>query len=334
MNRREFLHKCACSGAAIVALGGLAGCSRGREAGEGPTATGTTATSPATTAKVGNNRWDPGLVDVDLAVARDKEPAELVRAALDSYGGIDAWVQRGDTVVIKPNLAWAREPAQAATTNPQVLAAVISLCQEAQAGQVIVVEHPCDTSLVSFEMSGAQAVCRDAGVPLLSLENDRLYRELELTQSPNISRDLIAKDILDCDVYINLPIAKVHNAAVATLALKNQMGAVWDRQRYHSAGAGAGESRNLHQNIAGLGASLRPTLNIIDATRVLLSSGPKGPGLTKELDTVIVSADIVAADAYAAKLMDIALSEVAHIVIAAEMGLGNADLASLKVATA
>ena len=83
-----------------------------------------------------------------------------------------------------------------------------------------------------------------------------------------------------------------------------------------------------------MGASLRPTLNIVDATRVLLSNGPKGPGLTEELNTVIVSADIVAADAYAAKLMGKEPAEVPHIVMAQDLGLGSADLESLKVATA
>ncbi len=273
-------------------------------------------------------------MDVDLAVARNQEPAELVRAALDNYGGIDAWVQPGDVVVIKPNLAWARQPAQAATTNPQVLAEVISLCQQAGAGEILVVEHTIDTAVVTFDMSEARAACKDAGVPLLSLENDRLYREVELAQGTNINRDLVAQDILDCDVYINLPIAKVHSASVVTLALKNQMGAVWDRGRYHSAGAVSAPGHNLHQNIIGLGASLRPTLNIIDATRVLLSNGPKGPGLTKELNAVIVSADIVAADAYATKLMEINPAEVLHILMAAEMGLGSADVDALKVAIA
>lgn len=335
MNRREFLHKCVSSAAAVVALGGLAGCSRDSQPGSlSPPEPPVTDTSPTTTVKVGNNRWDPGIVDVDLAVARDMAPAALVRAALDSYGGIEAWVQPGDVVVIKPNLAWARQPAQAATTRPEVLAAVISLCQEAGPGEILVVEHTINTAAVAFDMSEAKAVCKQAGVPLISLENDRLYREVELAKGTNISRDLVARDILDCDVYINLPIAKVHNSTFVTLALKNQMGAVWDRGRYHTAGRLSAPGRNLHENITTLGVSLRPTLNIIDATRVLLSNGPQGPGLTKELNTIIVSADIVAADAYTAKLMGKDPSEVPHIVMAEEMGLGSADLESLQVATA
>ena len=339
MNRREFLHRCMTTAAAVVTWGGLAGCSRGKlplpaPISAPPTAADRQPPTPPTADKVGSNRWDPSIVDVDLSVARNMEPAELVRTALDNYGGIDAWVQAGDMVVIKPNLAWARQPAQAATTSPQVLAAVISLCKEAGAGEVLVVEHSCDTSAVTFDMSAARAVCMEAGVPLISLQDDRLYREIPLARGVNFASDLVAQDILDCDVYINLPIAKVHSATGVTLALKNQMGAVWDRGRYHSAGALSAPGGNLHQNIVSLGAALRPTLNIVDGTRALLSHGPKGPGLVKELNTVIVSADIVAADAYAAKLLGKKPAEVPHIVMAQDLGLGRAHLESLKIATA
>ncbi len=338
MDRREFLHKCVSGAAGAMALAGLAGCSRHTpqmtEAPSAPAATGGPGVSQPTDVKIGSNRWDPNLVDVDLAVARNNEPAELVRSAVDNYGGIQTWVQSGDVVVIKPNLAWGRQPAQAATTSPHVLTAVISLCQEAGAGEILVVEHSCDSATVTFDMSEARTVCKDAGVPLISLENDRLYRQVPLKKGVNFDSDLVAQDILDCHVYINLPIAKVHGSSCLTLALKNQMGTVWNRGRYHSAGGVSAPGRNLHQNIASLGASLRPTLNIIDATRVLVSNGPKGPGLTKELNTVIVSADIVAADAYATKLMGKDLTEVPHITMAEQMGLGSADLDLLKVITA
>ena len=334
MNRREFLGKCSTVAAAVVSLGTLVGCSRRTTSPQPPPTPTAPSVGDTTPSKVGHNRWNPDGVDVDVSVAANMDPTSLVQTAIDNYGGIDAWVRSGDRVVIKPNLAWARQPAQAATTNPQVLAAVISLCQDAGAAEVLVVEHSCDTAVITFEMSGAQEVCQQAGVPLISLDNDRLYRQVPLSRGINFATDLVAKDVLDCDVYINLPIAKAHSATLLTLALKNQMGIVWDRGRYHSAGIASAPGHNLHQNIASLGASLRPTLNIIDATRVLLSHGPKGPGLTQEMNTVIVSADIVAADAYAAKLMGEQPTDVPHITMAAEMGLGSADLTSLQVATA
>ncbi len=330
MHRREFFGKCAHLGLGLAALGPLAGCSRDQTVAAG------TGKAPASTAdpKLGSNRWQTGPADIDVVIARDMTPEELVRAAVDKYGGISSWVRPGDVVVIKPNLAWARQPAVGATTSPEVLAAVIALCIEAEAKRTVVAEHSCDTAKVTFDMSGARQVCSEWGVPLVSLENESMYQEVALPAGTNIKTDQVARDILDCDVYINLPILKTHSATVATMALKNQMGAVWDRGAYHRSGAESSPGLNLHQNIVGLAASLRPTLNIVDATRVLLTGGPKGPGKVEERNTVLVSADMVAVDAYAATLLGLKPEDIPYIGLAAEAGIGKADLDTIKVAPA
>jgi len=340
MKRREFINKCSQLGIGLAGLATVAGCSRSQP----PDVTSRQVHSdtneeahreappPDAGLKIGNNRWQAGPEDVDVAVAKDMKPEELVQAAVDRYGGISSWVRRGDLVAIKPNLAWARQPAQAATTSPEVLAAVIKLCKQANPARIVVVEHSCDTSTVAFDMSGAKQVCRELSVPLISLSHENMYQQVSLPAGRNINTDQVATDILECDVYINLPIVKSHSGAVATVTLKNQMGAVWDRGAYHRAGSGSARGLNLHQNIAGLAASLRPTLNIVDATRVLVTGGPQGPGKVEERNTVLVSADMVAVDAYAAQLLDHQPQDIPHIGLAAEAGVGKADLEAIKVA--
>ncbi len=144
MRRREFISKCSELGIGLAGLAALAGCARkqpgGTASGKQPAAgtpergqgqpsysTGKTAEEISSILgadrKIGNNRWQAGPQDVDIAVAKDMTPEELVQAAVDEYGGISGWVHSGDVVAIKPNLAWARQPAQAATTSPAVLAA-------------------------------------------------------------------------------------------------------------------------------------------------------------------------------------------------------------------
>jgi len=352
VKRREFLGKCGQLGLGVAGLAALGGCTRQRgtdTAGQapGPTSQQTAPTgqprSPeqlaATDAassdlKVGNNRWPAGPENIDIAVAQDMKPRELVQAVLNTYGGISSWVKPGDTVAIKPNLSWARQPAQAATTSPAVLAAVIELCKQAEAGRVVVVEHSCDTASVTFDMSGARQVCEQLSIPLISLGNENMYQQVSLPASPYIDTDLVATEILESDIYINLPIAKSHSATVTTGALKNQMGAIWDRTTYHRAGAGSARGLNLHQNIAGLATSLRPTLNIVDATRVLLTGGPKGPGKVERRSMVLVGVDMVAVDAYVAKLLGHDPEDIPYIGIAAEAGVGKANLANIRVARA
>jgi uncharacterized protein (DUF362 family) len=335
MDRRQFLRGCLTGAGALVA-GGLAGCP-GKDqarAGAPPPVAGTpSATATSAPSSAGKNRvLDAPPGDAYAAIATGKPPAELVQAALAAYGGLEAIIRKGDTVAIKPNLAWARGPETGANTNPEVLKAVIQAVQAAGAGQVIVVENPCVSAKAAFAMSGAQDVCDGAGVKLVAAEGEGQFSEAAVPRGKLIKSEMIASNILDCDVYINLPCLKHHGATNMTLCLKNQMGAIPDPQRYHrSASEGAGGT-NLDQSIADLASALVPTLNIVDATRALTTNGPQGPGVIKPTNAVIVTHDMVAADALGAQLLGCGADQVAHIAMAAELGVGKGSLDGLKVA--
>jgi uncharacterized protein (DUF362 family) len=358
MDRKDFLVKGVCV-AAVAGVAGVLGCKSGAEGIAGaPVAAAPTNPNPAPTnpnpaptnpsqapqptaeekpagaeGKVGHNRiFDRPPAGVHAAIAKDKEPAELVKAAIAAFGGVDAIIHKGDRVVIKPNLAWAREPEVAANTNPHVLKAVLELVKAAGAKEVLVVEHSCDRSAVAFEMSGAKEVCQAAGVKLVSLDSEAMYEEQPVTKGVNITSEKLPRDILECDVYINLPVLKHHSATNMTLALKNQMGAIWKRGRYHESGSKSSKSSNLHQSIADLGTALRPTLVIVDAVRALTNNGPKGPGNVKELHTVIVTHDMVCADALGAGLLGLPVDRVPHIKLAADAGVGRMDVEALHIA--
>jgi len=72
---------------------------------------------------------------------------------------------------------------------------------------------------------------------------------------------------------------------------------------------------------------------IVDAVRMLMANGPSGGSLSdvKKADTVIASADIVAADSYAAKLFGLEPNDIAYIVKGHQMGLGNKFLDQQKI---
>lgn len=319
MDRREFLRGLLLAGAGL----GLAGCRRGGGAPEA-------AQTPGADGKTGRNRWAAGPVNgLHLAVARGPA-AQAVPAALALFGGMGAFVKAGDRVVIKPNIGWSRTPEQAACTSPEVLTAVIEACRAAGARDIMVADHPCDASRVCFELSGAAAACKAAGVPLLDWSSAQVYRQVALAKGETLKTDQVAADLLDCDVYLNLPTLKHHSASQVTLGLKNQMGCVLDRGRYHAETGAAGKD-NLHRNIVDLATALRPTLNILDATRALRTNGPKGPGLVEQLDTICISPSIVALDAYGARLLGHEPATIPHIAMAAAAGLGECDLAKLTL---
>jgi uncharacterized protein (DUF362 family) len=130
--------------------------------------------------------------------------------------------------------------------------------------------------------------------------------------------------VLEADVFINVPIAKHHELSRLTLSMKNLMGVIMDRSKYH---------RNLGQRVADLTSLVYPTLTVVDAVRILVDHGPTGGSLddVKQMDTVIASHDPVAADSYAATLFDLTGADIAYVKAAAEMGLGEMELSSLKI---
>jgi uncharacterized protein (DUF362 family) len=92
---------------------------------------------------------------------------------------------------------------------------------------------------------------------------------------------------------------------------------------------------NLGQDLADLATVVQPKLTVIDATRILLRNGPQGGRVedVKITDTVIASADPVAADAYATTLFDMAPQDIASTVAAYNMGLGEMDIDRMEIKT-
>jgi uncharacterized protein (DUF362 family) len=107
--------------------------------------------------------------------------------------------------------------------------------------------------------------------------------------------------------------------------MKNLMGIVWDRRYWHR--------NDLHQCIADFTSFRKPDLNVIDAYYVMKKNGPRGVSKADVLTmkSQIISSDIVAADAAAAKLFGLDPQDIDYIKIASEMKLGELDLNKLNI---
>jgi uncharacterized protein (DUF362 family) len=260
-----------------------------------------------------------------LAVARGGAPDELVRRALAVMGGLEKYVPQGASVIIKPNICVAYHSYEyAATTNPWVVGALVKACLDAGARRVQVVDFPFGGSAQeAYSISGIQEQVEAAGGEMAYMSGLK-FVDAGIPQGKDLKSTRIYGDVLNADVLIDVPIAKHHSLARLTLGMKNLMGLIQDRGSIHA---------NLGQRIADLTSLFRPTLTVVDAVRILMNNGPTGGDLgdVKQLDTVIISPDIVAADSYAASLFGLRPDDIAYIPAAAAMGLGRSDLENLKV---
>ena len=259
-----------------------------------------------------------------LAIASGAAIEIMVTKAVIALGGIGKFVKKGNTVVIKPNFAWARTPDQAATTNPKVMSALIKLCKQAGASKITIFDHTCDNATEAFDLSGAKQLAATSKVRLISADKQFMYRQISIPKGKLLKSDTCISEVLDADVFINVPIAKVHGGSTITASMKNLMGVNWDRGAWH-------RSKDLEQCIADYSTVVKPDLIILDAVRILLTGGPKGPGDTKDIGKIAASTDPVAIDAYAATLLGKTPSKVKHIAYAASLGLGQMDLSKVTV---
>lgn len=265
-----------------------------------------------------------------LAVAKGKDYAALVEKAISALRGMRQFVREGDKVVVKPNIGWDRTPEQGGNTHPLVVKAVVQQALAAGAARVQVFDRTCNEERRCYTTSGIRAAVEAIGDSRVRVEfvDQRKFVPVEIQRGKALTKVQIYKEALEADCYINVPVAKHHSLSRLTLGLKNSMGVLGgDRGQMHTA---------LGQKLADLATVIRPKLTIIDATRILLRNGPQGGSLgdVRVTDTLIVTADPVAADAYATTLFDLKPADIESTVAAHALGLGEMDLGKVRVITA
>jgi uncharacterized protein (DUF362 family) len=259
-----------------------------------------------------------------MVVATETDPVKLVDLALDTYGGLEGVIRKGDKVVVKANYSFARTEAQGASNQPQVLARIMERCSNAGASEVVAIDHTIDNSVLSLERSGIKAAVEKSGFQALAINssNDYVATTIPGTTLKSVK---LSKKLLDADVFINVPVIKSHSTTLLTASMKHLMGVIYDRQDFHIS--------NIDECISDLAAYLHPDLIIADAYRVIMRGGPSGgaPEDLKAYHQLIVGNDPVAIDTYAASLLEISPDSVDHIRLAAKKGVGEPDLSKVSI---
>jgi uncharacterized protein (DUF362 family) len=278
---------------------------------------------------VGSPSFSVAKEEYDLAVISG-EPVAATRKALEAIGGMSRFVKKGQPVVLKPNMSFARTPDFSATTHPLVVATVAQACLEAGAQKVLVLDHTLQRAELCLERTGIQDACKSiAGVHVLALQERKFFREIKIPQGKVLERVEIMKEIVDGQVLINIPVAKSHSATGVSLGLKGLMGMIWDRESFHS-------QYNINQAIGDLATVIKPQLTILDATRALAQGGPGGPGEVKKPNLIIAGVDPVAVDSYGVSIVpwygqNFKGRQVEHLLVAHQRGLGKIDIDQLKI---
>jgi|SRR5574338_243465 len=261
----------------------------------------------------------------NLAAIKGGEPDAMFDEAIKAFGGMSKFVKKGQTVVVKPNIGWDVSPERAGNTNPLLVNRIIKHCFDAGAKDVYVFDHTCDNWNKCYSNSGIERAVKAAKGKIVSGANESYYQEVTIKQGKKLKKAKVHELILQSDVFINVPVLKHHSSADVTIGMKNLMGVVWDRGYWHS--------NNLHQCISDFVSFRKPDLTVVDAYYVMKKNGPRG--VSKDdvvtMKSQIISTDIVAADAAAAKLFGVDPQKIDHIRMANEMKLGTMNLDKLSI---
>lgn len=275
---------------------------------------------------------------------------EAVREAVEAAGGL-AEIERGQRVVIKPNMcgpAIGEKYPGRITTNPEVLRAVIRLVK-ARGAEAIVGDRAMVGTELAFTTSGFARVCREEGAVAFPWNRSEYVRVN--TGKRHWSQGYrIPKILLDADHLINLPLLKSHDGPSTqfTCCLKAYVGVLLPLDRWQE-GPDALHTNNFGEKIAEVHLSVKPTINIVDATTIMVRGGPDGlkkeNNLWIDANLIMASKDRVACDSVALSVLkrygaemgvelpyvDKSVWDHSMIYYSAELGVGQADPANITI---
>jgi len=267
----------------------------------------------------------PAIADKTISIVRGTDRIKTVDKAITLLGGIERFIKPGDTVVIKPNVAFASPPALGATANPALVKEVVRLCLvRGKAGKVIVADNPINDPQSCFTLSGIGKAVTEAGGRVV-LPRPKFFRHTTLAGGKLIKNwPVFFEPFEKADKVIGISPVKDHHRSGASMAMKNWYGLLGgQRSIFH---------QDINTIIAELSMMIKPTLVILDGTEVMITNGPTGGSLSdlRQTNTIIASCDMVAADAFGASLLDLKIKDLPYLSKAQKAGAGTTDYESLK----
>jgi len=267
--------------------------------------------------QLANYALTPNALLPSMSIAHGTDREKTVRAALGALGGMERFIQKGDVVMLKPNVAFDRPPALAATTHPDTLRAVAKLVLECGASRVIVADNPINSPTGCFFKSGITAVAADMNLDLI-YPGSNSFSPLEMNGEILKDWTFFSEPFKRATKVIGVTPCKDHNLCHASMTMKNWYGLLGGRRnQFH---------QHIHSIVSDFALMMKPTLVILDGMNVLMSNGPTGGRLSdvKPMNTIVAGTDMVAVDAYGyTHLLERDLAELTYIHKAHDRGLGN-----------
>jgi len=267
-----------------------------------------------------------------VSVSKSSHP---YNATMDALSHLKLTDISNRSVLLKPNAARVRPPSEGATTNPEVVAAVIDFFRDHGVNRIAIGESPITGVKVSqsFDICGIRELAEKKRIRLLDFDNNP-FKVIPVPEGRIINKIKVTCFVDEYDYVVSIPVMKTHMHTVVTLSVKNMKGMLWRRQKvvFHQIQASkeiTGGERELNIAIADMATVLYPDLVVIDGSIGMEGMGPSG-GDPKGAGIIVAGENAVAADMIASRLMGINPHDVPHLrLVASHRNTGYDDVSVL-----
>ncbi len=266
----------------------------------------------------------------DVVAEKGRDYFANTLRAVEPFGGIASFVRRGDRVGLLVNSPFKHF---GASVNPDIALAVIQMCLDAGAKEICYLKNAHQNYWERSALAGKYA----AAIKSLKPESGD-YVKRDIPRGILIKQAKLSKDLMACNVFINIAKTKQHRGVHITGTLKNMMGLCpfSTNIRFHIGSLkkvknSMGDVEHLSQCIADLNLVRKPDLCISDATEFLTENGPSGPGKMGRADIIAAALNRVSLDAFCCRFLGHHPKEILMIGNAYRHGLGEMNLEKLRI---
>ena len=252
------------------------------------------------------------------------ELRNTIRKSVELLGGWPDTVQKGSSVLLKPNLLTARPPEHAVTTHPEFVRAVICELREKGVKRIALADSPAGSYPwdVLWGKTGMKQLAEEENIELIPLEEIKRVKINEDISVP------VMKEMDEFDTLISLPKLKTHILTKVTAAVKNSYGLIPGKAKSMFHGQYQSPLR-MGEFIADIFNVIKPDFVIMDAVDCMQGQGPAN-GSPFRLGVVFAGEDAVAIDSCACEVYNYKASNIPLLMKAAGNGFGIADSAKIE----
>jgi uncharacterized protein (DUF362 family) len=283
------------------------------------------------------NRWDFSLAKTLVAVESAGESLDsAVHNVFQHFARVKGLLHASEKVFIKVNAVYFHPHLH---TSLSVIESVIEYIKRIDPKKRIYLMENCSQgnfTRLCFSTIGLDALAKKLRVYSLYLDEEKSLK-VKVGEGKNAMEIRFPQILYDNllsqrgrNLYLNMPVLKAHCQTQMTAGIKNQMGLLYDldKAKHHN--------HRLHQKLVDILKFIMPDFTIVDALKVT-ARGPIPaekylPSLLKEKNVIVAGEDVVAVDAVCAKILGRQPSDVKHLSLAADQGLGVGELEKIQIA--